>query len=95
MSGSHNTDQPKRQSGSLARAKIGEQGKQAAMAGKKRHSRVEMAMKLAPAHDLATQGKLQSEIADRTRGEDDKIAELELENLRLRQLVIDLLRWDD
>jgi hypothetical protein len=36
---------------------------QAAMAQKKRHSRVEIATKLAQANDLATQGKLQSEIA--------------------------------
>jgi hypothetical protein len=28
-------------------------------------------------------------------GEGDKIAELELENLRLRELVTDLLRWDE
>src|SRR5262245_37737055 len=40
---------------------------QAAMAKKKRHSRVEIASKLAQANDLATQGKLQSEIA-RTLG---------------------------
>jgi transposase-like protein len=40
---------------------------QAAMAKKKRHSRVEIATKLAQANDLATQGKLQSEIA-RTLG---------------------------
>src|SRR5260370_12842865 len=33
------------------------------MAKKKRHSRVEIASKLALARDLATQGKLQSEIA--------------------------------
>jgi hypothetical protein len=70
---------------------IGEQGKQAAMAKKKRHSRVEIATKLAQANDLATQGKQQSEIAGRTRGEADKIAELELENSRLRQRVIDLM----
>src|SRR5260370_36048806 len=38
---------------------------QAAMAKKKRHSRVEIASKLAQANDLATQGKLQSEIAHR------------------------------
>jgi transposase-like protein len=44
-----------------------EQGEQAAMAKKKRHSRVEIATKLAKANDLATQGKLQSEIA-RTLG---------------------------
>jgi putative transposase len=37
------------------------------MAKKKRHSRVEIATKLARANDLATQGKLQSEIA-RTLG---------------------------
>jgi hypothetical protein len=65
------------------------------MAEKKRHSRVEIATRLAPANDLATQGKLQSEIADRTLGEGAKIAELELENSQLRQLVTDLLRWDD
>jgi putative transposase len=40
---------------------------QAAMAKKKRHSRVEVATKLAQATDLATRGKLQSEIA-RTLG---------------------------
>jgi hypothetical protein len=51
------------------------------MAKKKRHSRVE----------IATTGELQSETADRTRGEGDKIAELELENLRLRRQVTDLL----
>jgi len=90
------------------------------MAGKKRHSRVEIASKLAQANDLATQGKLQSEIArtlgvsvmtlhrwrkaaagpqpvheagqpDRTRGGRDRIAELQLENARLRRLVTDLL----
>ena len=98
---------------------------QAAMLKRKRHSRVEMATKLAKAHKLATQGKLQSEIArllgvsvmtlhrwrkappgpqpelvatpearetDRTRDADDRIAELQLENSRLRQLVTDLLR---
>jgi hypothetical protein len=56
---------------------------------------MEVATKLAPANDLATQGKLQSEIADRTLSEGDKIAELEIENSRLRQLVIDLLGWDE
>ena len=40
---------------------------QAVMAKKKKHSRVEIAAKLAQANDLATQGKLQSEIA-RTLG---------------------------
>ena len=98
---------------------------QAAMPKRKRHSRVEMATKLAQANELATQGKLQSEIAcalgvsvmtlhrwrkappgpqpalvattpearepDRTRGADDRITELQLENARLRQLVTDLL----
>jgi putative transposase len=94
------------------------------MAKKKRHSRVEIASKLAQANDLATQGKLQSEIArtlgvsvmtlhrwrkappgpqpafvatheagqpDRTGGGGDRIAELQLENSRLRRLVTDLL----
>ena len=37
------------------------------MAKKKKHSRVEIATKLAQANDLATQGKLQTEIA-RTLG---------------------------
>jgi transposase len=97
---------------------------QAAMAQKKRHSRVEIATKLAQANKLATHGNLQSEIArtlgvsvmtlyrwrktppgpqpalvataearepDRTRGTDDRIAELQLENSRLRRLVTDLL----
>ena len=36
---------------------------QATMTQKKRHSTVEIATKLAQANDLATQGKLQSEIA--------------------------------
>src|SRR5262245_49198950 len=91
----------------------------AAMAKKKRHSRVEIASKLARANDLATQGKLQSEIArtlgvsvmtlhrwrkalpgpqpafvaihgagqpDRTPGGGNRIAELQLENSRLRRL---------
>src|SRR5262249_61602957 len=40
------------------------------MAKKKRHSRVEIASKLAQANDLATQGKLQREIA-RTVGVSD------------------------
>src|SRR6516225_6080194 len=40
---------------------------QTAMAKKKRHSRMEIATKLAQANGLATQGKLQSEIA-RTLG---------------------------
>jgi putative transposase len=93
------------------------------MAKKKRHSRVEIASKLALAHDLATQGKLQSEIAralgvsvmtlhrwrkapiarptlvathgtsqpDQTPGGGNRIAELQLENSRLRRLVTDLL----
>jgi hypothetical protein len=49
------------------------------MARAKRHSRLEIATKLTQANDLATQGKLQSEITDRTRSKGDKIAELELE----------------
>src|SRR5262247_4516764 len=95
---------------------------QAAMVKKKRHSRVEIASKLAQANDLATQGKLQTEIArtlgvsvmtlhrwrkappgpqsefvaiqeagqlDRTHGRGGRIAELQLENSRLRRLVTD------
>ena len=97
---------------------------QAAIAKKKRLSRVEIATKLAQATDLATQGRSQREIAhmlgvsvmtlhrwrkvppgpqtafvaiheagqlSRLRGEGDRIAELQLENLRLRRLVTDLL----
>jgi putative transposase len=97
---------------------------QAAMLKRKRHSRVEIVTKLAQANELATQGKLQSEIArtlgvsvmtlhrwhkappgpqralvvtpeakepDRTHADDDRVAELQLENSRLRQLVTDLL----
>ena len=97
---------------------------QATMAKKKKHSRAEIASKLAQANDLATQGKLQSEIArtlgvsimtlhrwrkappgprpalvatheagqsNQLRGARDRIAELQLENLRLRRLVTDLL----
>jgi hypothetical protein len=63
------------------------------MAKEKRHPRVEIATKLG--NDLATQGKLQSEIADRKLSERDKIAELELENSQLRQLVTDLLGWEE
>jgi len=98
--------------------------KEAAMAKKKRHSRAEIATKLAQANELMTQGKLQSEIArilgvsvmtlhrwrkappglqpalaatpearepDRTRGAGGRIAELQIENARLRRLVTDLL----
>ena len=93
------------------------------MAKKKKHSRAEIASKLAQANDLATQGKLQSEIARtlgvsvmtlhrwrkappgprpalvatheadpyRMRRGGDRIAELQLENSRLRRLVTDLL----
>jgi putative transposase len=81
------------------------------MAKKKRHSRVEIATKLAQANDLATQGKLQSEIArtlgvtvmtlhrwrkeanqpDRAPSGGNRLAELQLENSRLRRLVTDLL----
>jgi transposase-like protein len=92
---------------------------QAAMGKKRRHSRAEIATKLAQANELATRGKLQSEIArtlgvsvmtlyrwrkaqpgaqpahetgepGQTRG-GDRIAELQLENSRLRRLVTDLL----
>jgi transposase-like protein len=81
---------------------------------------VEIATKLAQADDLATQGKLQSEIArtlgvsvmtlhrwrnsphgpqpahevgqfNEAGGQGDRIAELQLENSRLRGLVTDLL----
>jgi putative transposase len=81
------------------------------MAGKRRHSRAEIATKLVQANGLATQGKLQSDIArtlgvsvmtlqrwrkappgaHQTRDGGDRIAELQLENLRLRRLVTDLL----
>jgi putative transposase len=94
------------------------------MPKKKKHSRAEIAAKLAQANDLATQGKLQSEIARtlgvsvmtlhrwrkappgprpafvathepgqpfRARRGGDRIAELQLENSRLRRLVTDLL----
>ena len=80
---------------------------QAAMARQKRHSRVEVATKLAQANDLARQGKLQSEIArtlgvsvmtlhrwrkeDEPHRRDDRNAELQLEISRLRRLVADLL----
>ena len=97
---------------------------QASIAKRKRHTTVEIATKLAQANDLATRGKLQSEIArtlgvsvmtlyrwrkapprpqsalvataearepDRIRGADDRIAELQLENSRLRRVVTDLL----
>src|SRR5262245_9912359 len=93
------------------------------MAKKAKHSKAEIAAKLAQAGDLATQGKLQSEIA-RTLGVSvmtlhrwrkmslpprvtavglsepsqldhappgTRIAELQLENSRLRRLVTDLL----
>src|SRR5947209_15335619 len=90
------------------------------MVKRKRHSRAEIASKLAQANELATQGKLQSDIAralgvsvmtlhrwrkappgshpvreagqaDGMRGGGDRIAELQLENSRLRRLVTDLL----
>ena len=97
---------------------------QAAMVKRKKHSRVEIATKLAQANDLAMQGELQSEIAralgvsvmtlhrwrkappgpqpafvathemgqpDRTPGGGNRIAELQLENSRLRRLATDLL----
>ena len=50
-----------------AAAKMDEHGEQAAVAKKKRHSRTEIATKLAQANDLAMRGRLQSEIA-RTLG---------------------------
>jgi hypothetical protein len=65
----------------------------ATMAKEKTDPRMEIATRLAPADDLAT-GNLQSE-ADRTLSERDKIAELELENSQLRQLVTDLLGWEE
>jgi putative transposase len=93
---------------------------QAVVAKKKRHSRVEIATKLAQANDLAMSGKLRSEIArtlgvsvmtlhrwrkashepqpphgeaqpNGARGRGNRIAELQLENSRLRRLVTDLL----
>jgi putative transposase len=89
------------------------------MAKKRKHAKAEIAGMLAQADDLATQGKIQSEIA-RTLGvsimtlhrwrkaahepgqavnrssrgdqtQQTRIAELQLENSRLRQLVTDLL----
>jgi putative transposase len=103
-----------------APAEMDEQGEQPAMAKKKRHSRAEIATKLAQANDLAIRGRLQSEIArtlgvsvmtlhrwrkashgpepadglgkpNGTRGRGARIAELQLENSRLRRLVTDLL----
>jgi hypothetical protein len=62
------------------------------MPKKKRRSKVEIATKLTQGNDLATQGKSQSEIADRTRRGGARIAELQLENSRLRQRAIDLMR---
>src|SRR4030088_3122111 len=93
------------------------------MGKKKKHTRAEIATKLAQANDLTTEGKLQSDIArtlgvsvmtlhrwrkaplgpqpalvapeasepDRTRGGSGRIADLQLENSRLRRLVTDLL----
>jgi putative transposase len=80
--------------------KIG--GRANEMAKKRRHSRAEIATKLAQANVLATQGKLQSDIArtlgvsetgepGQRRGGDNRIAELQLENSRLRRLGTDLL----
>jgi putative transposase len=101
----------------------GKYAKGTLMAKKGKHSKAEIAGKLAQAGDLAMQGKLQSEIA-RTLGvslmtlhrwrkmplaphaaaaglnepsqraqapHPDRIAELQLENSRLRRLVTDLL----
>jgi putative transposase len=96
------------------------------MAKKRKHATAEIAAKLAQADELATQGKLQSEIA-RTLGvsvmtlhrwrklpsatqavtaeligsrrtdqtPEARIAELRLENSRLRRLVTDLLPAED
>jgi hypothetical protein len=62
------------------------------MPKKKRHSRVEIASKLAQANDLATQGKLhEAGQPYRMRRGGARIAELQLENSRLRRLVTDLL----
>jgi putative transposase len=85
------------------------------MTKKRKHSKAEIAAKLAEADDLVTQGKLQSEIAraldvsvmtlhrwrKRPSGSNGssqidqtpqtRIAELQLENSRLRRLVTDLL----
>jgi transposase-like protein len=103
-----------------AATEMDEHGEQAVMAKKKRHSRVEIATKLAQANDLATRGRLQSEIArtlgvsvmtlhrwrkashgpqaaqrvgepNGAGGRGNRIAELHLENSRLRRLVTDLL----
>src|SRR5262245_422014 len=98
-------------------------GQMPSVASKRKHSAEEIATKLAQANELATEGKLQSEIArslgvsvmtlhrwrkmrpkprnallaaseagqpDQIRAE-DRIAELQLENARLRRLVTDLL----
>jgi transposase-like protein len=85
------------------------------MTKKRKHSKAEIAAKLAEAEDLATQGKLQSEIAralgvsvmtlhrwrklpSQSNGSSQidqtpqtRLAELQLENSRLRRLVTDLL----
>jgi putative transposase len=99
-------------------------GGQMPVGRKTRHSTEEIATKLAQANELATQGRLQSEIArtlgvsimtlhrwrktppeprlaslatrdtsqpERMRTAADRIAELQLENSRLRRLVTDLL----
>src|SRR5262249_13207430 len=97
-------------------ANVGERS----MAKKTKHSKAQIAGKLAEANDLAEQGKSQSEIArtlgvsvmtlyrwrkappgaqparetgepGQTRGGGDRIAELQLENSRLRRLVTDIL----
>src|SRR5262245_11646118 len=97
---------------------------QASIAKRKRHTRLEIATKLAQANEWATQRKLHTESGrrlrvsvltlerwhkaprrpqrvsvvtpeakepHRTRGADDRIAELHFENSRLRRLVTDLL----
>jgi hypothetical protein len=60
--------------------------------GGERSARQSRPLELAQVNDLATQGKSQSEIADRTRRGGARIAELQLENSRLRQRAIDLMR---
>src|SRR6516164_2285299 len=90
-------------------------GREHQMTKKRKHSKAEIAFKLAEADDLVTQGKLQSEIAralgvsvmtlhrwrklpSQSNGSSQidqkpqtRIAELQLENSRLRRLVTDLL----
>jgi hypothetical protein len=55
---------------------------------------MEVATKLAPANDLATPRETAKRNC-RSDAEGDKIAELELANSQLRQLVIELLGWHE